>query len=425
VVLMPRKPTGAVVQRKTKQGVVFALRFTAYGERQYVTLGGEWEGWTLAKAEDELTVTMAQVRQGVWEPPRRESAPAPDVEPTFHEFTSEVWYPAICLEVKDSTAELYLWQLRDFLLPFFKDHRMSEITIREVDRYRDHEVRRQARIRAAWERGDSKRRPSSNETINKTIVRLGQILDLAMEYGYVETNAARGKRRKLKTVKARRNYLDQARQIVALLDAADELDREARAEFRGLGRMALLATPTFSSLRLSELLTLEWDDIDLAGGWINVNKSKTAAGERKTKLRPVLHDILTERKAGVAAPERKGLVFGTTTGKPHSASNVRRMMAAVCERANAKLAAQGEPPLPKITPHSLRHTWCSVMFAIGEPLPNVLADGGWSHPSTPLRIYAHAMRRDPEENACLRVLVEGGVLDHMPSVAKADGRVSR
>jgi hypothetical protein len=113
---------------------------------------------------------------------------------------------------------------------------MSEITIREVDRYRDHEVRRQARIRAAWERGDSKRRPSGNETINKTIVRLGQILDLAMEYGYVETNAARGKRRKLKTVKTRRNYLDQARQIVALLDAADELDRKARAEFRGLGR---------------------------------------------------------------------------------------------------------------------------------------------------------------------------------------------
>jgi integrase len=164
---------------------------------------------------------------------------------------------------------------------------------------------------------------------------------------------------------------------------------------------------------LSELLALEWDDIDLAGGWINVNKSKTAAGERKTKLRPVLHDILTERKAGASAPERQGLVFGTTTGKPHSASNVRRMMAAVCERANDNLAAQGEPPLPKITPHRLRHTWCSVMFAIGESLPNVLADGGWAHPSTPLRIYAHAMRRDPNENASLKNLVEGVDLAHV------------
>jgi len=83
------------------------------------------------------------------------------------------------------------------------------------------------------------------------------------------------------------------------------------------------------------------------------------------------------------------------------------MMAAVCTRANAKLAERGEPPLPRITPHSLRHTWCSVMFAIGEPLPNVLADGGWADPSLPLRIYAHSMRRDPDENARLKAPVEG------------------
>lgn len=107
---------------------------------------------------------------------------------------------------------------------------------------------------------------------------------------------------------------------------------------------------------------------------------------------------------------RTGLVFPTRTGRAHSPSNVRRMLAAVRERANTNLAAVGEPPLPKITPHSLRRTWCSIMFALNEPLPNVMADGGWTDPKVPLSIYAHAMRRDPDENAALKALVEGRVL---------------
>jgi hypothetical protein len=35
---MARKATGQVVERKRKRGRVFALRFRAGGERQYVTL---------------------------------------------------------------------------------------------------------------------------------------------------------------------------------------------------------------------------------------------------------------------------------------------------------------------------------------------------------------------------------------------------
>ena len=56
------------------------------------------------------------------------------------------------------------------------------------------------------------------------------------------------------------------------------------------------------------------------------------------------------------------------------------MLAAVCERANANLAAAGELLLPKITPHSLQRTWCSVIFTLGESIPNVMADSGWTDP---------------------------------------------
>lgn len=39
-----------------------------------------------------------------------------------------------------------------------------------------------------------------------------------------------------------------------------------------------------------------------------------------------------------------------------------------------------------------------------------MADGGWTDPKVPLSIYAHAMRREPGENAALKALVEGQVL---------------
>lgn len=34
-----------------------------------------------------------------------------------------------------------------------------------------------------------------------------------------------------------------------------------------------------------------------------------------------------------------------------------------------------------------------------------MADGGWTDPKVPLSIYAHAMRRDPDENERLRAQV--------------------
>jgi len=47
-----RPPKGEVLRRSTRGGDVSALRFTAYGKRQYVTLGtaGEVRGLAVAAA---------------------------------------------------------------------------------------------------------------------------------------------------------------------------------------------------------------------------------------------------------------------------------------------------------------------------------------------------------------------------------------
>ena len=110
------------------------------------------------------------------------------------------------------------------------------------------------------------------------------------------------------------------------------------------------------------------------------------------------------------------LVFPTSTGKRISPSNVRnRVLANAVKRANERLAELGEVPLPTgLTPHSLRRTFASLLYAIGEPAPVVMQELGHTHPGLALRIYAAAMRRDDDENGRLRALIEGGLVtsDH-------------
>ena len=56
------------------------------------------------------------------------------------------------------------------------------------------------------------------------------MLEVAVEYELIDRNAARGRRRRLKADRPSPVWLDSAEQIAALLDAAGELDREARVD---------------------------------------------------------------------------------------------------------------------------------------------------------------------------------------------------
>ena len=391
---MARQATGQVLEREGTRGRTYALRFRAYGRRQYVTLGVAEDGWTRRKAGVELENVLADVRRGIWQPPEREAViEEPRPEPTFYEFARE-WYEANEGEWRENTRLDYGWQLDNHLVPFFGRHRLSAITVEEVDRYRHEKV------------GEGK---LSATSINKTITRLGQILEVAVEYGHVLRNVAHGKRRRLKATTPPRSYLDRAEQVEALLAAAGELDAGARSDYRGLGRRALLATLVFAGLRIGEALSLRWRDVDLAGGRLRVGEAKTAAGVREVELLPALRGELAEHKAGARGPRPDGLVFATSGGTPQTATNVRRrVLAKAVEKADERLAEAESTPLPerlRLTPHSLRRTFASLLFALGRTAPEVMDQLGHTDPKLTLRIYARAMRRDPGENGRLRSLV--------------------
>jgi integrase len=388
---MAPKATGQVIEWRGHQGHTFAIRFRAYGQRQYLTLGTAEEGWTRRKAEQELANVLADVRRGIWRPPEPErELPAPRPEPSFHGFASE-WFDAHHRELRPTTQADYRWRLENHLLPFFARHRLFEITVEEVDRYRHAKVR---------EGG------LSAESINKTLGLLAQILEVAVEYGHLERNPASGRRRRLRVARPQPIYLDTAEQIIALLDAAWDLD--ARPAARTAGRRPLLAAMVFAGLRVSEACGLRWRDVDLSNGRLTISGSKTAAGARRVDILPVLHDELAAHKAASpSGPE--ALVFRTARGRPRNRDNVReRVLAPVVRRANELLVERGLPPLPEgLSAHKLRHTFASVLAACGEDPAYVMAQLGHTDPRFTLRVYTHVMSRREGERERLEDLVSG------------------
>lgn len=405
-----RQSTGGIVAPNGKRRS-WTIRFVAYGKRQTVALGRPEDGWNRKRAEEELANVLADVRRGIWRPPEPEREQAePRPEPTFHEFASE-WYDGAAPGFREATRVDYRWRLSRHLLPHFAEYRISAITVEEVDRYRHVKMREAEDLAKAREeelkRPKKKRgplpRPLSPGSINKTIRLLAVILELAVEYGYLDRNPAQGRKRLLKESKPSRSYL-QPEQVAALLDGAGELDTKAKT---GDGRRRpLLAVLTLAGLRISEALDLRWRDVNLGSRKLKVITSKTDTGIREVKLTPTLQELLTEYRTRTRHGEPDDFVFPTAEGNRDNPSNVRRrFLAPAVERANLALKGAKREPIGAVTPHSLRRTFVSLLLATGADVPYVMSQAGHNDPKMTLSIYGQVISTNTDHGAALDGLV--------------------
>lgn len=409
---MPRPATGAVIEHQGRDGRTYrGLRFTAYGKRRFLSLGPV----TRDHAERELRHVLADVERGTWEP-AEPVAPPPEAEPvpTFHEY-AERWWVLHDAGFAAKTRTDYRWRLERHLLPHFAAEPLDRITFDSVERY----------IAAKLAEPE----PLCASSINKTVILLASILESAVERDLIARNPAKGKDRRVRERAPQRTYLDTAEQIDALLRAAGDLDALALDHHRHVERRAILAVFMFAGLRIGELCALRWRDVDLATGWLRIQDAKTDAGVRSVKLRGALRDELAAVKARTRHAAPGDYVFATRTGGRSSVDNVRaRVVNPAVKRASELLIADGSAPLPGwtsddderaggkgITPHSLRRTFASILYAIGENPGVVMDEMGHTDEGLALRVYRQAMRRDAGETARLRVLIEG---DEMADIGR-------
>lgn len=358
--LMARPATGSVIVRKRKADLAYSLRVRAYGERHQIPLGSSSEGWTRAAADIELLNVMTDVRRGVWKPPKTQPAVDPEKVWTFHAWATK------CLDdrrpiLRVRSIESWEWALCNHLLPAFKDLALGEITKLGIHGYVTEKVRDREYARVE--------RPLSNRSINRTISRLADILEDAVEFDLIATNPAESKRLRLPEEAPKRRWL-QVEHIMPMIDAAGP-DR------------ALVATLLLAGLRIGEALALPWDAVDLPGSVLHVRQSKTPAGVRSVELTPFLRRELRRelrlQQLASAHSAPTDFVFPTATGMSDSRANVlKRVVHQSAKRANIALAPTGVPPIPEdVTNHDLRRVFSSLLDEVNAP--RAYKDGQMGH----------------------------------------------
>lgn len=422
---MSRKASGSVIPPKSK-GRSWAIRFTAYGERHFVTLDPDRE-WDRKSAEEELANVLADVRRDIWRPESARRASAPSDAPTFQEFASE-WLAPQEGRVSDGTFRQYRRTLTVHLLPHFGDMHLDEIKVQDVDRYRDAMVAKSDKRQQAIDDGDPIKsksgqvlRPLSAYSINKSISQLSTIMELAVEYGHAPSNPASGKRRRLKAKKPQQAFV-KPEQLPALLEAADELTWpttkkgkrvEVESKYRRIARPLLATIAYAGGLRISEALALTWGDINLGSRTLYVRESKTDAGVREVEIPVEVAELLAELKASAKCQGDTEPVFTSEESRRKGEGSRsafltkdlarRRILKPTIKRANGLLRERGIEPIPEsgMGFHGLRRTYISIRAALGDDPVWIADQVGHADRTITLNTYAKALgRRSRMTPAC-------------------------
>jgi integrase len=418
---MARPNAGQVTERPWKDGktITFGARLYAYGRRHRLVFGTNAQGWNRTRAEIELEDIQQQVDRGTWVPPEKKTtvtpvrAARPDGHQPFGPFARGVVDAKRSHGLDADTVADLEWKL-GYLTGYFGTFELLEIDVARVDAFRDELTKRARVINDAAARGkplmetvqrkqgasyQRRKRGLSNTSINAMLALLGQILQRAVDYGYIERNAVRvGERRQrfLPSVKPPRTFLE-ADELACLLDGAGELDSAARPD-RRVGRRAALATLALAGFRISELCDMRCQQVDLARARFKIPDAKTAKGIREVEMTLGLRDELVRHRAQRVRDQfpmgPTDHFFGTITGGRRDPDRFRdRVLGRAVTRANEKRIKQGLAALPKITPHSLRRTWAMLAAQAGRD-PHWISDQiGHTSASFTLQVYQQTRNR--------------------------------
>jgi Phage integrase family len=166
-----------------------------------------------------------------------------------------------------------------------------------------------------------------------------------------------------------------------------------------VGWRALCATLGYAGPRISEVLDLLERDVrlhDPLASRLWIADSKTETGVRHVEVTPKLRDILL---AHCADKIRRGYptdpdapFFCTRRGTRWDDGNVRERVLAAAKLAGERLVESRLPPLPHVTPHTMRRTYVSIMLlATNFDVPFVQSQVGHSDSKLTMDVYAQLL----------------------------------
>lgn len=145
-----------------------------------------------------------------------------------------------------------------------------------------------------------------------------------------------------------------------------------------------------SSLRQSEIMALQWEDIDLKHGRIRVSGATVPGRDHKMIRKPQTKNRSSSRNVPILMAQlQEALEAAQTGGKAplvstHRVDTLRLALARLCDSAG----------LPRVTMHGLRHSFASLAYHLQVPEQVTMEIGGWSDYGTMRRIYTHIAQAD-------------------------------
>lgn len=272
---------------------------------------------------------------------------APVVLVTFAEFAAQWMRDYVAVNNKSSEQYTKHIVLRSHLLPVFGRLSLAEITVAEIDRFKGRAIA--AGLKA--------------KSVNNYVTILRTCLATAVEWGLL---VALPRIHLLKAPMPGFRYLSEG-ELAALEAAADGVWRD------------LIVFAARTGLRISELIALEWPDIDLVNRLVTVRRGCVRGHLDSPKNYRIRHVPLTTEVVAILAPHQStgGLVF-THQGRPVSPKTAHVHLHTICRRAN--LAPHGW--------HVFRHTFASLLAQRGASLQALKELLGHSSLTMVLR-YAH------------------------------------
>jgi integrase len=135
---------------------------------------------------------------------------------------------------------------------------------------------------------------------------------------------------------------------------------------------------------------------------------------------PWLVEELVEHRMRSKFTSPTDLVFATRNRTRRQRSNIsRQILAPAIEAADKKRAKEGRAPITKVTNHSLRRTFCALLYEAGATPPSVMAQMGHTDAKLALEVYAKVMERKRDTGARMDALVRGPVLAGNGSTAES------
>lgn len=302
---------------------------------------------------------------------------------TYRELVA-LWWESYKNTIKPNSQQSMEGIVRLHILPVFGDYKLDKLTTpiiqQQVNKWADKANKGEKGAYANY---------SFLNNINRRILQYGVTMQVIQHNPARDVIILRKQQNKEHKVKFFSNH--ELKQFLGYLDNLDLSSYENFFDY------VLYKTLLASGCRIGEALALEWSDIDLKKGIINISKTlnryqetntpKSKAGLREIDIDKATVSLLKQYKKRQQVQSwqlgrSEGIVFTPFTTKYAYACLLRK-------RLQSHFKAAG---VPDISFHGFRHTHATIMLYAGIEAKDLQYRLGHSNISMTLNTYVHATK---------------------------------